>query len=380
MTLLPARSLRAPGLALLAVAVLALAPRASHAQRRTENVVLIVTDGVRWQDVFRGPERRLMSRTPGGVGDTAALIRDLWRDDPQQRRATLFPFLWSTVARQGVIYGNQDRGSIARITNRYRFSYPGYSELFTGFADDRINSNDYAPNPNTTVFEWFASQPGFRGKVGAVATWSAFRRILNEERAGIDVIDGWDEPFPGAPARDAKRTTLNALYRTGVRLWPDVAFDAPMQLVAKEYIRSHGPRLLFVGYGETDEWAHARRYDLAMRSAHQVDAFVADLWSYMQGIKQYRGRTTFIITTDHGRGSGADDWTSHGENVDGAEDIWMAIIGPDTPPLGERLGGERVSQSQVAATIAALLGKEAPYLAFSPRSAPALREAVSRPR
>jgi hypothetical protein len=58
----------------------------------------------------------------------------------------------------------------------------------------------------------------------------------------------------------------------------------------------------------------------------------------------------------------------------------MAIIGPDTPPLGERLGGERVTQAQVAATIAALLGKEAPYLAFSPRSVPALREAVSRPR
>ena len=359
---------------------LAVTPAAAQAPRRTENVVLIVTDGVRWQELFRGPERRLLSRTPGGVSDTAGLIRDFWRDDPAQRRAAVFPFLWNTVAKQGVLYGNQDRGSVARITNRYKFSYPGYSELFTGFVDDRINSNDYAPNPNTTVFEWLAAQPGQRGRVGAVATWSAFRRILNKERAGIDVIDGWDEPFPGNVDRDAGRATLNALYRTGVRLWPDNAFDAPMHLVAKEYIRTRKPRVLFVGYGETDEWAHARRYDLVLRSAHQVDAFVADLWSYMQGMQQYRGRTTFIITTDHGRGGGTDDWTSHGERVDGAEDIWMAILGPDTPALGERLGGERVTQAQVAATIAALMGKEQEFLAASPKSALAVREAVSRPR
>lgn len=315
MTTLSARPLRAMFAGLLIASLL---PATLHAQRRTENVVLIVTDGVRWQDVFRGPERRLMSSTPGGVGDTSALIRDFWRDDPVQRRATLLPFLWSTVAKQGVLYGNQDRGSVARITNRFKFSYPGYS-----------------------------------GKVGAVATWSVFRNILNEERAGIDVIDGWDEPFPGALGRDPRRVLVNELYRTSLRYWPGNAFDAPMQLAAKEYIRLHKPRLLFVGYGETDEWAHGRRYDLTLRSLHQVDAFVADLWRVMQGIRQYRGRTTFIITTDHGRGGSADDWTSH---------------------------GERVTQSQVAATIAALLGKEDAYRAASPRSAPAVREALSRPR
>jgi len=384
-TTLSARPLRAmfagPLVAALAAAlVAALLPATAHAQRRTENVVLIVTDGVRWQDVFRGPERRLMSRAPGGVSDTSALVRDFWRDDPAQRRTTLLPFLWNTVAKQGVIYGNQDRGSVARITNRFKFSYPGYSELFTGFADERIDSNEYPPNPNTTVFEWLAKQPGFSGKVGAVATWNVFRNILNEERAGIDVLDGWDEPFPGTLGRDPRRAMINDLYRTSLRYWPAVAFDAPMQLAAKEYIRLRKPRLLFVGYGETDEWAHGRRYDLTLRSLHQVDAFVADLWSFMQGIRQYRGRTTFIITTDHGRGSGADDWTSHGEGVDGAEDIWMAIIGPDTPALGERLGGERVTQSQVAATIAALLGKEDAYRAASPRSAPAVSEALGRRR
>jgi len=33
------------------------------------------------------------------------------------------------------------------------FSYPGYNELFSGFADDSVNSNDKKNNPNITVFE-----------------------------------------------------------------------------------------------------------------------------------------------------------------------------------------------------------------------------------
>jgi hypothetical protein len=42
--------------------------------------------------------------------------------------------------------------------------------------------------------------------------------------------------------------------------------------------------------------------------------------------------------------------------VKGAEGIWIAVIGLDTPAIGVRKN-LTVTQSQVAATIAALLGK-----------------------
>ena len=358
----------------LAAAVLLLAPAPSlDAQQRSENVVLIVTDGLRWQELFRGAERRLISRSPGGVSDTTALLRDFWREDVAERRRALFPFLWGTVATQGALLGDQDHGSVARITNRFRFSYPGYNELFTGWYDERIDSNEYPPNPNVTVFEWLSRQRGFEGKVAAIATWDAFTRILNTERSGIRVMDGWREPFTAQEARDPRRAAVNELYRTSVKYWPGNTFDAPMQLAAKEYIRLHKPRVLFIGYGETDEWAHAGRYDLLLRSAHQVDAFVADLWTMMQQMRQYRGRTTFIITTDHGRGGGESDWRSHGERVEGAQDIWVAMIGPGTPALGPISPSAVATQAQVAATIAGALGLEEVYRTASPRAAASLR-------
>jgi hypothetical protein len=342
-----------------------LASTAVHAQLKTRNVVLIVTDGLRWEEVFRGAERSLISRQPGGVRDTTLTRKAFWRDDVAERRATLLPFLWSTVVREGVLLGNQDAGHRASITNTMKFSYPGYNELFTGWFDPRIDSNDYPPNPNVTVFEWLARDPAFKGRVGAIATWDAFRRIFNQERAGIDVIDGWDQPFRGASAREPQKAMINEVYRTTTRMWENNAVDSHMHLVAKEYIRTKKPRVLFLGYGETDEWAHDGKYDLLLQSAHRVDGYIKDLWDTMQAMPEYRGTTTFIITTDHGRGDGPAAWRDHGQDVPGAEHIWMAILGPDTPAQGVLTTGV-ATQSQVAATVAALLGRD--YMKDAPRA------------
>jgi len=72
---------------------------------------------------------------------------------------------------------------------------------------------------------------------------------------------------------------------------------------------------------------------------------------------QYRGKTTFVITTDHGRGGGLTGWKSHGEKIPESENIWIGVLGPDTPALGEGTQTTSVTQSQVGATVAAALGE-----------------------
>ena len=69
-------------------------------------------------------------------------------------------------------------------------------------------------------------------------------------------------------------------------------------------------------------------------------------------------------------------WKSSGAfaAVEGAEDMWMAFLGPDTPPLGERTDCDRVTQSQIAATLAALLGED--YHGAIPRSGPAIDQVL----
>ena len=300
-------------------------------------VVLIVTDGFRWQELFGGADPFLNNQEFGGVDDTAIVRTSYLVGSADANRRALMPFMWEVIAREGQIYGNRRIGSSAVVTNGLKFSYPGYNEMLTGRADPCIDRNDYGPNPNVTVFEWLAAQPGFREKVAAFGTWDAFSPIFNRERARMPVHAGWELPFPGSS--DPPRVLLDSLYATTTRVWAGMPYDAFLQSVVMEYLRTERPRVLYLGFGETDEWAHSRRYDQYLATAHRVDGFIRDLWNAMQSMPEYAGKTTFIITTDHGRGSGLKDWTDHGKDVEGAENIWIAVMGPGVPGLGERRHG-----------------------------------------
>jgi Metalloenzyme superfamily len=360
---------------LLSVLFALLCAAAVHAQPapHTRNVVLIVSDGLRWQEVFSGADPTLLNETHGGIWDKEEnLRREFWRDDPAERRRALLPFLWSTVAVHGQIFGNQALGSVARVTNGLAFSYPGYNEMLTGHADARINSNEFGPNPNVTVLEWLNTLPDLQGKVSAHATWSTFKDIFNIARSHLPLQVGWDVPYQGTST--PRQELLNRLYRSTTRFDDEDLYDSFMQVALLDSFATHQPRVLFVGYGETDDWAHAGRYDLVLHSAHQFDQFVAELWEHLQALPAYHDTTTFIITTDHGRGSGLTEWKEHGVEQKGSENIWIAVLGPDTAPLGERSHTGEVHQAQIAATVAAFLGKD--FRKAAPSAAPAIGEVL----
>lgn len=340
---------------------------------RTRNVVLIVSDGLRWQEIFTGADPLLLNEKNGGIWEKESDLRaQFWREEPGERRRALFPFLWNTVAAHGQIFGNQAIGSIAHVTNAFAFSYPGYNEMLSGHPDARIDSNEFGPNPNRTVFEWLNDQPDLHGRVSVFGTWRTFRDIFNEPRSHLPLHVGWDTPYPGT--HDPRRALLNRLYATTTRMDDEDLYDAFLQVHLLDFLRSEHPRVLFVGYGETDNWAHSGRYDLVLHAAHDFDGFVAELWSTLQAIPAYRDQTTFILTCDHGRGSGAVDWKEHGVEQPGSENIWLAVMGPDTPALGERHDTAPLTQSQIAATVAALLGKD--YARAEPAAAPPIRDVL----
>src|SRR5262249_4369130 len=138
---------------------------------------------------------------------------------------------------------------------------------------------------------------------------------------------------------------------------------------AREHLIRHKPRVMYIGLGETDEWGHGRRYDLYLDAARNSDRYLAELWQLLQKLPEYKDKTSLLITTDHGRGDSRIDWTDHGRKTPSAEFIWIALIGPDTPAGGLRENVE-TTQSQVAATIAHLLGED--FVSASPKSAPPL--------
>jgi hypothetical protein len=342
---------------------LALAFNLHAKETKTENVFLITLDGMRWQEVFSGAEEQLISSKAGGVADTNRLGTLFWRQTPEERRAALLPFFWQTIARDGQLFGNQKLGSFARVTNGKNFTYPGFNEILTGFADDRIKENAKIPNSNVTVLEWLNRKRPFSGHVVAFANWDVFPFILNASRANIPIWTGYDEDTL-ADATDSMRQ-VRALGKNITPVWDGMNFDVFFHHASLEYVRAKTPRVVWIAYSETDEWAHEGRYDLYLQAAQRIDSYIRDLWSAVQKMPKYQGKTTFILSTDHGRGSGSTAWRDHGAEVKGADSIWVAILGPDTKPLGERRDGT-IGQNQIGATIAMLLGED--YAAAVPRA------------
>lgn len=369
-----AQRVSVPLLGALCVLVLLLAMPAGARAPKTRTVVLIVSDGLRWQEVFTGAEADLLTDKEGGNWVTAEVLRQrYWRDAAEQRRALLFPFLWGTVAKQGQIFGNQTRGSVAQVTNGKNFSYPGYNEMSTGYPNDAIDSNEFGPNPNVSVFEWLNKAAEFRGHVAIYGTWNVYDNIFNRPRSGLVMQTGWTLPKKALETpRDA---LLRELYETSTQFDEEDLPNSFLQIPLIDYVKTAKPRVLFVGYGETDNWAHQGRYDLVLESAHRFDGFVRQLWDTMQAMPAYRGTTTFIITTDHGRGSGLTEWKEHGVEQKGSENIWLAVLGPDTAALGERTLVAPVYQAQIAATVAAFVGKD--YRAAVPKAAESLKAVLS---
>lgn len=328
---------------------------AQSADLHTRNVILISLDGMRWQEIFGGIDSALLHNktfTPQPEG----LEKQFWAATPNERREKLMPFFWQTIAQKGQLYGNRQLGSQVDCSNSMWFSYPGYNEILSGFPDDeRIHSNDKINNPNETVLEFINRQAGFEGKVAAFASWDVFPYIINTERSGIPVNAG----FPAKPSGrlSEKESLLYDLQAQVPAEWSSVRFDAFTHHFAKNYIEGHHPRMLYISYGETDDFAHDGAYDKYIEAAHRTDAFIAELWEMVQSDPFYADRTSLLITTDHGRGTQPiESWKSHGDEVAGAGQIWIAAIGPDTPALGEMSKPEQLYQNQVAQTVASLLG------------------------
>ncbi|WP_315820166.1 hypothetical protein [Paraflavitalea speifideaquila] len=133
--------------------------------------------------------------------------------------------------------------------------------------------------------------------------------------------------------------------------------DIITYMAAREYLKVYKPKVLYIAFDETDDFAHAGLYDQYLGSAHAEDAMIRDIWNTVQSMPEYNGKTTLLVTVDHGRGDKEkSNWKHHGRKIEDAHEIWLAVLGPDTKATGEVKTPGQLYQKQIAATIARLLG------------------------
>lgn len=289
-------------------------------------VILVTIDGYRWQELFRGAD-------PALVGDERYRARYI--DVPDRARA-LTPFLFS-FAQEGALIGNRDQGSCARVANEYWFSYPGYAEMLAGRPNPRVRYNAAVPNDDVTVLERL-QQSGLSVRV--FAEWETMRAILNEARSGLSITTPADYDAPHDP-----------------QIMPPALVSA-----------ADPPRVLYVALGDTDNRAHEGKYEEYLAAASEADAFIAEIWRRYQANPSTAGRTTLIVTADHGRGASENDgWTGHGSGRwrgiivpglrhEGSEALFVGVRGPNVVAAPHYNAENCATLGQVAATLLRSLG------------------------
>lgn len=336
-----------------------------------DRVVLVTLDGARTQEIFDGVDLAVLNTLPraGKPLESHPLYLRYWAASAEQRRRKLMPFFWGTlIAQHGSIAGNRALGSSVSVLNTYRISFPGYSEMLVGAPhDDVIKTNDPVRNRFATVLEGVRQRLNLpANQVATFGSWARFNEIV-EHREGATFVNAGPEPWGDDP--DA--ATLAMLQRDAPPPWPDVRFDAVSMTYALRYLQRERPRLLYIAFDETDDWAHDGRYDRVLDAYARIDRYLEQLWTWLQSQDDYRGRTHLLIATDHGRGRTAADWTKHNATTDGADEVWLAFVSPSMPQRGEWRSHAPLTIGQVAATIAQWMGVD--WRASNPRAAAAIR-------
>lgn len=318
-------------------------------------IFIITSDGLRWQEIFNGPDSSILGDR-GFVQDPETLKHQYWAPSAEERRKKLMPFLWNYISAKGQIWGNRDYENKVSVANPYRFSYAGYNELLTGYADPALITNKPRNNGNSNLLGYLNTTEGYRGKIALFGSWKLFSFIVNGSRNRIPLNCGYqsvvEDSFTTITEQAVNYLQQNSEFNTRSTRSDLLTFS-----LASEYIRKNHPRIIYIGFGETDEFAHHGQYDNYLNQVNMFDKLLAEFWSQVQQDPFYKNNTAFFVTTDHGRGAKTANWPKHGPFVKGSDETWLVQWGPGISALGEVKMKSVLTTEQFAQTIAGYLGE-----------------------
>lgn len=308
-----------------------------------ENKLFIITlDGFRWEELFRGADSVLL-KEPEMNTDTVMSTALFGGQSVEERRKRLLPFFWSVIAKQGQLYGNRLFGNKVNVANPYALSYPGYSEILTGEVDYTIYSNDKKKNANKNILQVLNHSNTYSGKVAAFTSWDVFPYILNKKENGFVLNSGLQRLKE--KEMSVAQNLVNSL-QDEIDPESETRYDELTYIACKEYVRKKKPSVVLLSFSGTDNAGHKGRYDQYLHHANNADRMIGDLWRMLQSMPEYAGKTTFLITTDHGRGKNK-HWAGHGLLVPGSSQTWYALLGNTVVPYGEMKSKTQVFQKDL---------------------------------
>ena len=307
----------------------------------TENIVLAIIDGIRYEDCF---------------GDTDHL---------------LVPNIWSSLRPLGTVYENF-------FCDGFTATGQAHASIVTGRWQNHVgNSGEIRPN-RPTMFEYHKmvetpSNPINHDPTRCVIIAGKGRiSKMNYGEFEGEEVDEYGGAFKGryygprigatvyAPAGFERFPSEESEEATKAAVAHSTFSDAATWATTKHVLKDVCPSLLLINFGELDEVAHAGIRWMYDESIRRLDGILLKLWQEIESSEVYGGKTTLIITTDHGRHDLENGgFQHHGCQCEGCRRCMFLAIGPDIRK--NHVVRERHTLIDLAPTIGRLLGFQTPY-------------------
>lgn len=305
---------------------------------RTDQVVLLVIDGARWQDIFAGVDPALAQRN--GMPEDAVVAAE-----------ELTPNLHA-LARRGVGVGGEGAPFLASGPNFV--SLPGYAEILTG-RPAKCFENDCPADGAPTLVDDFRAAPGMRdGRVVMLSSWD---RLANLGGAAPDraIISTGRVAGHNLEALRADDKTAFLLDR-GREAQPspghgDYRPDGATADLAVQVLSTARPRFLFLSLGDADERAHAGDYAGYLAAVRAADATLGRMVAEVAAWGEAGRHVTFAVTADHGR---CDGFKDHGRDCAESARTFLVMGGGAVPRRGFIALKEERHLRDIAPTLRAL--------------------------
>lgn len=288
-------------------------------------LVLVTLDGVRPYEVFFGSDPGIDARSSRG-------------------QAPAMPRFLGEVVPSGIFLGRPESEGGVGLGSPLGTSLPNYQALLTGRLTLCLSNECTPPDDESFIARMARAFELPPDEVVTYATWKGICRgthvgQVGEAVCGVEPIaQAWTERF-GA-AQGAPTSTDEGVVALGL-----------------DRLRTDPPTFLWLSLDESDGAGHRKDYDLYLATLARYDEWLVQIDEALREIEAGGRPVIFLVTTDHGRGSGR-EWTEHRWNVPGTEDLWIFLRAPEVAERGAIRTEEHYDLRDVRPTLEQLLGLE----------------------
>ena len=273
---------------------------------KTENVIIIVVDGVRYSET--------------------------WGDITHK----YIHYFSNEIADLGMV-------NIAFYNNGTTSTTSGFTAITTGNYQE-INNSGQEPPKYPSIFQYLIKNDSInKEKVWVINSKDKLAVLGNCKN------ENWKDQY--LPSLDCGVNGIGSAFR----------HDTLTLARFFNVMSGYHPKLTLLGFREPDFSAHTNSWEDYLTAIKNTDKYIYKIWEYIQNDPHYAGTTTLFITNDHGRhldGVGA-GFQKHGDGCEGCRHINLFAFGPD---FKKGVIDIRREQIDIPATIAEILQLNPEYI------------------